>query len=98
MATVLAPSLSSQRQAIQLLPTRPLRVLSLTPFYPSQENPAQGCFIAEPLQEIKTQGVETEVIAIQPFYRGSTRPLSAAPPSQWLKYFSLPGNFGLPLS
>jgi teichuronic acid biosynthesis glycosyltransferase TuaC len=98
MATVLAHSLSTQRQAIQLLPTRPLRVLTLTPFYPSQENLAQGCFIAEPLQEMEAQGVETEVVAVQPFYRGDARPLAGGPPVRWQKYFSLPGNFGLPLS
>jgi len=94
----LAPSLSTETLAMQLVPTRPLRVLTLTPFYPSEENPAMGCFIAEPLQEMKSQAVETEVIALQPFYRASARPLPADIPVRWRRYFSLPGNVGLPLS
>src|SRR5215470_17571205 len=98
MGAALAPSISTQRQAIQLLPIRPPRVLTLAPFYPSQENPVQGCFIAEPLRGMRTQDVDTEVIAVQPFYRPNVRPAAEGPPARWQKYFSLPGNFGLPLS
>lgn len=98
MAAVLAPSLSSETRAIQPLPVRPLHVLTLTPFYPSQESPALGCFIAEPLLEMKASAVETEVIAIQPFYRGAAHAITGDIPATWQKYFSLPGNFGLPFS
>ena len=98
MATALATSLSNQRQAIQPLPRRALRVLTLTPFYPSQQNPALGCFIAEPLLEMRAHAVETEVIAVQPFYRHVAHAIPAEIPAKWQKYFSFPGNFGLPFS
>lgn len=94
---VFATPLSTEIRAIQLLP-RPLRVLALAPFYPSQESPALGCFIAEPLLEMKANAIETEVIAVQPFYRGATHAIPAEIPATWQKYFSLPGNFGLPFS
>jgi glycosyltransferase involved in cell wall biosynthesis len=77
---------------------RPLRVLTLTPFYPSEEDPAQGCFISEPLEELKRQGVISHVIAVQPFYRGRAHPVRSEACSSWNAYFSVPGNLGLPLS
>jgi len=98
MATALATSLSNQRHAVQPLPRRALRVLTLTPFYPSQQNPALGCFIAEPLLEMKAHAVETEVIAVQPFYRDVAHAIPAEVPAKWQRYFSFPGNFGLPFS
>src|SRR5215475_12545555 len=98
MATALAKSLSNQRQAIQQLPRRTLRVLTLTPFYPSQQNPALGCFIAEPLLEMKAHAVKTDVIAVQPFYRDVADAIPAEIPAKWHRYFSFPGNFGLPHS
>jgi len=69
-----------------------LRVLTLTPFFPSAQNPAQGCFIAEPLQRLD-QVIDTRVIAINPFYRASQDTCVAG--SEWKKYYSLPGNLGL---
>lgn len=96
MAAILAPSLSTVSHGLEFLPS--LRVLTLAPFYPSQENPAQGCFIAEPLKELKCQAVNSDVIAVQPFYRAGARPLTGDAPARCQKYFSIPGNFGLPLS
>ena len=72
-----------------------VRVLTLTPFYPNQANPAQGCFIAEPLHEMERLGVITEVFAAQPFYRGPVQNLSAKIKCEWDRHFCLPGNFGL---
>jgi glycosyltransferase involved in cell wall biosynthesis len=73
---------------------RPLRVLTLTPFFPSAENPGQGGFIAEPLAMMKSFGISNEVIAAQPFYR-RTR-YAKNPAVTWENYFSIPGNAGLP--
>jgi glycosyltransferase involved in cell wall biosynthesis len=76
--------------------TRPLRVLTLTPFFPSAEDPCGGGFIAEPLAAMKSFGVSNQVIAAQPFY-GCAR---SAGNSEvlWENYFSIPGNVGLPLA
>jgi teichuronic acid biosynthesis glycosyltransferase TuaC len=77
---------------------RPLHVLTLTPFYPSEEDPAQGCFVSEPLRELEKESVINDVIAVQPFYRGRARAIQSEIPSCWRSYFSVPGNLGLPLS
>jgi len=73
-----------------------LHVLTLTPFYPSNEDDASGCFVAEPLDWLARIGIRNTVFAVQPIYRGSFRASSSHVPAEWLRYFSLPGNFGLP--
>lgn len=71
-----------------------LRVLTLTPFYPSADDPTSGCFIAEPMASLPEFEIENTVIAAQPFYRGK---LSVAPsaPAAWVRYPALPGATGL---
>jgi glycosyltransferase involved in cell wall biosynthesis len=73
-------------------------MLTLTPFYPSDRSPAAGCFISEPLQAFAPDAVANSVLALQPFYRPKLRAPESAPPAEWLRYFSLPGNFGLPIA
>src|SRR5215467_386465 len=82
--------------SLQRLPPSPsLRVLTLTPFYPSQEEPTQGCFIAEPLRDLQQHGVHTRVFAVDPFYRRRKHPIQSEIDSCCHSYFSLPGNVGL---
>jgi len=76
---------------------RRLRVLTLTPFFPSADDPTQGGFIADPLACMQSLGVSHEVFAVQPFYRGSTRPAEHAA-GTWKNYVCIPGNMGLPLA
>jgi len=76
--------------------SRPLHVLTLTPFYPSANDDAGGCFVAEPLSALAKTGIAQTVLAVQPFYRGKLRAHESGVPAQWLRYFSLPGGFGLP--
>lgn len=73
---------------------RPLRILTLTPFFPSAEEPSQGGFIAEPIAMMKSFGISNQVIAAQPFYRRARHAEGLA--ATWQKYFSIPGNAGLP--
>ncbi len=75
---------------------RQLRVLTLTPFYPSVEDGSQGGFVAEPLRWMEPGNVENQVIAVQPFYRGRLHGVTSEFTSKWETYFSLPGNLGLP--
>ena len=79
------------------LPQPPPRVLTLTPFYPTHNDDAQGCFVAEPLSAIEPMGVRSRVIAVQPFYypRQSSHPRAV---SDRRRYFSLPAGLGLPLA
>lgn len=73
-----------------------LRVLTLTPFYPTDRDPAFGCFVSEPLDWLAKVGVRNTVFAVQPLYRGKSRIDNSAVHAQWLRYFALPGGFGLP--
>jgi teichuronic acid biosynthesis glycosyltransferase TuaC len=76
---------------------KPVRVLTLTPFYPSEDDDAGGCFVAEPLDMLASAGgVVNTVIAVQPIYRGKLHARMSNIPATWLRYFSLPGGFGLP--
>lgn len=76
-------------------PENPLHVLTLTPFYPTAQDDAAGCFVAEPLEAFDPSKVASTVFAVQPFYRGAVKS-RAGSDARWLRYFSLPGGFGLP--
>ncbi len=52
---------------------RALHVLTLTPFYPTDQDDAAGCFISEPLAWLARVGVHNTVFAVQPVYRGAVR-------------------------
>jgi glycosyltransferase involved in cell wall biosynthesis len=92
----LPPVLPQARGPMQTPRARPIHVLTLTPFYPSEQDDADGCFVAEPLEALAKVGVENTVFAVQPFYRKKLRASSKGVPAKWLRYFSLPGGFGLP--
>src|SRR5207244_10414369 len=79
-------------------PRKRLHVLTLTPFYPSDDDDAQGCFVAEPLRAMRELEITNSVLAVRPFYRGRARPSASAPSAQWKRYFSLPSGVGLPIS
>jgi teichuronic acid biosynthesis glycosyltransferase TuaC len=72
-----------------------MHVLTLTPFYPTAEDDASGCFIAESVGELQRQGVESSVIAVHAMHHSHPGGDSKAPPAAWKKYFCLPGNPGL---
>jgi len=74
-----------------------LHVLTLTPFFPVQNNHTDGCFVAEPLPYLSPHGVRNTVMAVSPFYQPKRSPLTAAP-SQRVQYPCLPGNWGLATS
>ncbi len=76
-------------------PREPLHLLTLTPFYPVQGDDGQGCFVAEPLTWLAKLGVTNTVRAARPFYRESARSSGSTIPARWVRYFSLPGGWGL---
>jgi teichuronic acid biosynthesis glycosyltransferase TuaC len=92
----LPPVLGQARREVRWPGSKPLRVLTLTPFYPSEGDDAGGCFVAEPLEALAPTEVQNTVFAAQPFYRGSFRARASGIRAEWLRYFSLPGGFGLP--
>lgn len=70
-------------------------VLTITPFYPREENETAGCFIAEPLTELISSGLQSTVFAVEPVYRTAPRAATNAPVASWYRYPSLPGSLGL---
>ena len=93
MSSAQAPGLCTETPSTGA--SRALRVLTLTPFYPSAQDSAQGCFVAELLACTEQMGIAHEVIAVQPFYKRRFSALPASVSSQWRSYFALPGNPGL---
>jgi len=75
---------------------KPLHVLTLTPFYPTDEDDGAGCFVAEPLDVLNQAEVRSTVFAVQPIYRPTARTRQGKTRAAWLRYFSLPGGIGLP--
>lgn len=75
---------------------RPIHVLTLTPFYPSENDDAAGCFVAEPLDALAKTAVVNTVFAVQPAYRSRLRARECGWRAEWLRYLSLPGGLGLP--
>ncbi len=71
-----------------------LHVLTLTPFFPSRKNEVSGCFIAEPIEQLRQFGVDSSVIAVAPIYYPRQQP-SAAAPAEWVRFPQVPGNLGL---
>jgi glycosyltransferase involved in cell wall biosynthesis len=72
-----------------------MHILTLTPFYPTCEDDASGCFIAESVGALDREGVRSSVIAVAPVHRRHPDLDSKAPPASLLRYVSLPGNPGL---
>jgi teichuronic acid biosynthesis glycosyltransferase TuaC len=72
-----------------------MRILTLTPFYPTAADDASGCFIAESVGELLQQGIESTVIAVHPMHRPPPGCDPKSPPATWKSYFSIPGNPGL---
>ncbi len=71
-----------------------LHVLTLTPFFPSDENQVSGCFVAEPIKQVREIGVDCSVIAALPIHY-SRRHSTPSAPADWVRYPQVPGNIGL---
>jgi teichuronic acid biosynthesis glycosyltransferase TuaC len=71
-----------------------LHVLTLTPFFPSDKNEVSGCFVAEPIEQLRQVGFDCSVMAVSPIYypRKYSSPSAAA---EWVRYLQVPGTFGL---
>ena len=71
-----------------------LHVLTLTPFFPSDQNEVSGCFVAEPLELLRQFGVDSSVIAVSPIYHPRKYSSSSAA-AEWVRYPQVPGTLGL---
>jgi teichuronic acid biosynthesis glycosyltransferase TuaC len=91
-----AAAMSAISQPVSGKKQSPPHVLTLTAFYPSEDDGAGGCFVAEPLDWLARQGIRNSVFAVQPFYRKRNRPAKSSITARWFRYPALPGGFGLP--
>ncbi len=71
-----------------------LHVLTLTPFFPSDQNEVSGSFVAEPIEQLRQFGVDSSVIAASPIYYPRKHSSSSAA-AEWVRYAQVPGNLGL---
>lgn len=74
--------------------SKALHVLTLTPFFPSDQNEVSGCYVAEPIEELRQLGVDCGVIAVSPIHHARKQAIPGAA-ADWVRYPQLPGNFGL---
>jgi teichuronic acid biosynthesis glycosyltransferase TuaC len=72
-----------------------MRVLTLTPFYPTATDDAAGNFIAEPLLAMEEFGVRSFVVAVVPLHRSRARTTACTSSATWIRYPCLPGGIGL---
>ncbi len=72
-----------------------MRVLTLTPFYPTDGDDGAGCFIAEPIRALEKFDVESCVVAVRPYHRGKAAVNGRAPHARWIRFASIPGGIGL---
>ena len=72
-----------------------MQVLTLTPFYPTASDDANGCFVAEPLRAMEEFGVNSCVVAVQPLHRISPGSDAITPIARWIRYPCVPGGIGL---
>ncbi|MFZ0478927.1 MAG: glycosyltransferase [Terriglobales bacterium] len=73
---------------------RALHILTLTPFFPFASNPVYGSYVSEPIERFAEFNLRSTVIGVSPLHRKRRRPLPSAA-AEWLRYFTIPGNFGL---
>jgi teichuronic acid biosynthesis glycosyltransferase TuaC len=72
--------------------SRPIHVLTLTPFYPSESDEVDGTFVAEPLEHLSAFKVDSTVIAAKPRSRGSFQMNERVPKAIWVRHRQLPGR------
>lgn len=72
--------------------SRPIHVLTLTPFYPSENDEADGSFVAAPLEHLRAHNVHSTVIAAKPIPWGIFKNNPRAPEAIWIRYPQLPGS------
>lgn len=75
--------------------SRPLHVLTITPFYPKIGNESAGCFVAEPLAELSKTGLRSTVFAVEPIYWPKAHKSASVPDVEWYRYPAPPGGLGL---
>jgi teichuronic acid biosynthesis glycosyltransferase TuaC len=75
--------------------TKGLHVVTLTPFYPLEDDEGFGCFVAEPLAALSKAGISNTVFWATPFYRQRKRTNREAAAASVIRYCCLPKGIGL---
>jgi glycosyltransferase involved in cell wall biosynthesis len=72
--------------------SHPIHVLTLTPFYPSENDEADGAFVAAPLEYLSAFKVDSTVIAAKPLSWGTFKTSHRVPKAIWVGHPQLPGR------
>jgi glycosyltransferase involved in cell wall biosynthesis len=72
-----------------------MRVLTLTPFFPTTSDDAAGCFIAEPLRALEERGIDSCVVAVHPLHHHRAGSNGTSPLVTWIRYPCMPSGIGL---
>jgi teichuronic acid biosynthesis glycosyltransferase TuaC len=72
--------------------SRSIHILTLTPFYPSESDEVDGCFVAEPLEYLSDFNVVSTVIAAKPSSWGTFKNSERGPTAIRIRYPQLPGR------
>ena len=72
--------------------SRPIHVLTLTPFYPSVSDEIDGSFVAEPIEYLSDFNVVSTVIAAKPISWGTFKSIELGPQAIRVRYPQLPGR------
>src|SRR6202162_690585 len=92
----LPPVLGQAQAHATVKARRPLRLLTLTQFYPSGQDNTTGCSVEAPLAALAEAGLVNTVFAVRPGLRGEIQARESGVRAEWFRYLSLPGGFGLP--
>ncbi len=70
----------------------PLHVLTITPFYPSQQDEVDGCFVAEPIEHLADFNVKSTIIATKPSTQAPFTASAQAPEAICVRFPYVPFN------
>jgi teichuronic acid biosynthesis glycosyltransferase TuaC len=71
---------------------RPIHVLTLTPFYPSDHDEIEGSFVAEPLEGISEFNISSTVISAKPSAFGTFKDREHGPTAIRIRHPQVPGK------
>lgn len=71
-----------------------LHVLMIVPFYPSQGDEADGCFVAESVECLSKLNIDVTIISVKPWSLSTYKVSDRAPKAIWVRFPYLPTRAG----
>jgi glycosyltransferase involved in cell wall biosynthesis len=74
--------------------SRRIHVLMIAPFYPSQGDEADGCFVAESVEYLSKLNIDFTIISVKPWSLSAYKVSDRAPKAIWVRFPFLPNKAG----